>query len=1215
MNSFVLRLVVLMALLAGSVFAGDISYTDGGADHLWSNSDNWKDGTIPNDSLTGAAFNNDGTVVQITNGINAVCKGFMLGMYGDTNSAEISGGGLTCSWLDVGRVNQNGGNGSLEITAGQINVSGGLNIPNQSSSMIDPAKMGVGHVDLLGGTIHCKSFYMGNRQVGDDGGIGTMDVTLGTLIVDGNEAAKIQGYIDDGWITAYGGIGDFLLDYDQRNAGMTTLSAGFDGQAVLVSPDDKGEGMLIDVQLVWGAGTGALSHDVHFGTVNPPPYIGNQLLGDVDHDPGELLHNTTYYWRIDEVTSGGANTGLVWSFTTGQLPEAAEALRPGDGQVDVKGNANIIWTPGDRAVTHEVYFGVDSAEVAAANDPYVLPGRGSFDFCVYDPGQLDPNTTYYLRVDERNAHGVTPGAVWSFTTGEAIEGDVNFDGVVDLNDLLEFASFWLDDCILYGQCGGADIVDSDKVDLEDYARLAMNIGPDENEPEFTDYCDMLSQEIQGKKHGFMAGNLTYYIGGFFPSWRHSEDETIGFTHPFHHDLRSRGHGMVQDANTGYGHDYSGWEFYKHTKVAYGSVYVGQTKYESPAPIRMYWRPDKMICEYEVGGVNIREEKFIAENDVACTIITSDSPVTLEFAGQSFANNKTVTTTATCQFDSSTNSVHVVEGGTAWVQPDNPETTDPKVGVMMYDGMSTVISSSRSITDYEKHPITDETDGQWGYSFKVPCDSQGTSLVWMMDDDYSNAVTWKDEVLADPEAAMDAKTEYMNDILNYQIPYFRCSDQQMVDIYYFLWSIYFMYYIDVQEGFEQYPHTQTAVNNFLGMHRYDAHFQTVVGAWITDKEKYANGNVLIWSGLLEFANLETGKIPADNMGTTWYSGLWGPTSPHAIAAWKIYEHSGDLAFLRKAYDFYKGLMWESLPGAWGYNYDAADRLAKMAVELGQPEDADHWYDLVNYDDMDSWLNNMWEKNGIEKYFGGQTDKLGWSGLAFMAMDDFPDEWAEQMTERWAVNEEEGFFHFGSISTCAYKDWDQQHPAFAFTPDTNWFAIRGMYEHHVGSNANKCALGHLKNYNLEWGIPVAPEALNINGDPWGDEYSNFNAGKILLFIEGILGLEYSVVDDIFTVSDHLPMEWDYMETIVPINEDGVVRWTKIRTERTENAQGVEKTITVEGNSMNTLHVAPWLEEKSLVSTSVEGYTEDTKNHIDYTFDGISDVNIVLQLEEYN
>lgn len=74
-------------------------------------------------------------------------------------------------------------------------------------------------------------------------------------------------------------------------------------------------------------------------------------------------------------------------------------------------------------------------------------------------------------------------------------------------------------------------------------------------PPLSDYCQRLQQEIQGKKHGFLAGNLTYYVGGFHASWKLKEHETLGLTHPFHHDLRSRGVGLVQ--SQGKNHDDTG----------------------------------------------------------------------------------------------------------------------------------------------------------------------------------------------------------------------------------------------------------------------------------------------------------------------------------------------------------------------------------------------------------------------------------------------------------------------------------------------------------------------------------------------------------------------------------------------------------------------------------------------------------------------------------
>ena len=78
-------------------------------------------------------------------------------------------------------------------------------------------------------------------------------------------------------------------------------------------------------------------------------------------------------------------------------------------------------------------------------------------------------------------------------------------------------------------------------------------------PPYTDYCEMLAQEIQGRKHAFLAGNLTYYVGGRYDCWRRVEDETIGLTHPFHHDLRGRGFGLAKHPGSGFGHDFRGWE--------------------------------------------------------------------------------------------------------------------------------------------------------------------------------------------------------------------------------------------------------------------------------------------------------------------------------------------------------------------------------------------------------------------------------------------------------------------------------------------------------------------------------------------------------------------------------------------------------------------------------------------------------------------------------
>ena len=62
-----------------------------------------------------------------------------------------------------------------------------------------------------------------------------------------------------------------------------------------------------------------------------------------------------------------------------------------------------------------------------------------------------------------------------------------------------------------------------------------------------------------------------------------------------------------------------------------------------------------------------------------------------------------------------------------------------------------------------------------------------------------------------------------------------------------------------------------------------------------------------------------------MGKAWYSGLEGSLAGHVVGAWKIYEHSGIKFFLQEAYSFYRNLMWNNIPGIWGYQYTAAEKI--------------------------------------------------------------------------------------------------------------------------------------------------------------------------------------------------------------------------------------------------------------------------------------------------
>ena len=200
---------------------------------------------------------------------------------------------------------------------------------------------------------------------------------------------------------------------DEVNAGGTTTGTVWSfttivaapGSATSPSPTDSGSDIAVDADLSWTAGTGATSHDVYFGTSSPGTFQGNQA--GTAFDPGTLVNDTTYYWRIDEVNAGGTTTGTVWSFTTiVAAPGSAASPSPADSGSDIAVDADLSWTAGTGATSHDVYFGTSS------------PGtfQGNQAGATFDPGTLANNTTYYWRIDEVNAGGTTTGTVWSFAT-------------------------------------------------------------------------------------------------------------------------------------------------------------------------------------------------------------------------------------------------------------------------------------------------------------------------------------------------------------------------------------------------------------------------------------------------------------------------------------------------------------------------------------------------------------------------------------------------------------------------------------------------------------------------------------------------------------------------------------------------------------------------------------------------------------------------------
>jgi hypothetical protein len=159
-----------------------------------------------------------------------------------------------------------------------------------------------------------------------------------------------------------------------------------------------------------------------------------------DNDDNNNMDKTTVYTWADDSGSGFPskipdNWGDAELDTVVGSPGQASSPDPANSSTGVSITADLSWTAGNNATSHDVYFGTSS------------PGtfQGNQSGTTYDPGTMTASTTYYWRIDEVNSNGTTTGTVWSFTTGSS-----------DYNDS-EFVSWTIPDKMAKGQTYTVDV--------------------------------------------------------------------------------------------------------------------------------------------------------------------------------------------------------------------------------------------------------------------------------------------------------------------------------------------------------------------------------------------------------------------------------------------------------------------------------------------------------------------------------------------------------------------------------------------------------------------------------------------------------------------------------------------------------------------------------------------------------------------------------------
>jgi hypothetical protein len=113
------------------------------------------------------------------------------------------------------------------------------------------------------------------------------------------------------------------------------------------------------------------------------------------------------------ISMGRGFTGIQIVRETG-APGAPDSPIPAVEATEVATAATLSWSPGIRATSHDIYLWKTSD-----TEP-VTPTASGLTSPEYQPGALDPMTSYSWRVVAKNDLGAESGATWTFTTGENI---------------------------------------------------------------------------------------------------------------------------------------------------------------------------------------------------------------------------------------------------------------------------------------------------------------------------------------------------------------------------------------------------------------------------------------------------------------------------------------------------------------------------------------------------------------------------------------------------------------------------------------------------------------------------------------------------------------------------------------------------------------------------------------------------------------------------
>lgn len=253
-RSAFLMCFVLCMCFAGSIFASTNSFCNNSGDRLWMIGTNWENG-LPTADFNEWSFvtyivtwgsgpdGPDGPIVQ--NGDSAVAGNLVIG-YGGFSDGDAVYMEMTGGTLDITNdfwIGKDDGQTHLEAP-GVFNISGG-DLTVSGNGILGVSSGANGTINQIGGTVTVNYYLVldwlstinpeygvynlhgGTLDIGNISvrGHGSIDIGAGVMTIADNLQWYMADLVDSGQLTAYGGQGIVLYDYDVTNPGKTTVWA------------------------------------------------------------------------------------------------------------------------------------------------------------------------------------------------------------------------------------------------------------------------------------------------------------------------------------------------------------------------------------------------------------------------------------------------------------------------------------------------------------------------------------------------------------------------------------------------------------------------------------------------------------------------------------------------------------------------------------------------------------------------------------------------------------------------------------------------------------------------------------------------------------------------------------------------------------------------------------------------------------------------------